>query len=57
MGTLSLGYDGAGKRIRRVVYGGTKGEVAEKLDNLRTEARAGHLPEAGALTVGQMLDR
>lgn len=57
VGTVSMGYDGAGRRIRKTVYGGTKGEVAEKLDNLRTEARAGNLPDAGALTVGQMLDR
>jgi len=57
VGNLSLGYDGSGKRIRRTVYGGSKQEVQAKLGDLRTEARAGNLPDAGALTVGQLLDR
>ena len=55
--TVSMGFDGTGKRIRRTVYGNAKAEVAKKLDDLRVEARAGHLPEAGSLTVGQLLDR
>lgn len=57
VGTISLGYDGAGKRVRRTVYGASKGEVQEKLDQLRTEARVGNLPEAATLTVGQLLDQ
>src|SRR5262245_39247282 len=57
VGTVSLGYDGEGKRIRRTVYGATKGDAQTKLDELRTEARAGNLPEAGSLTVGQLLER
>jgi integrase len=57
VGTVSLGYDGEGKRLRRTVYGNAKAEVQKKLDDLRAEARTGNLPEAGSLTVGQLLDR
>jgi integrase len=39
------------------VYGATKRDVQEQLDRLRSEARAGTLPDAGGLTVGQFLDR
>jgi integrase len=46
-----------GKRIRKTVYGSTKGDVQTKLDELRTEARAGNLPEASSLTVDQLLER
>ncbi len=57
VGSVSLGYDGNGKRKRRTVYGATKQEVLEKLDRLRGDARAGNLPDAGGITVGQLLDR
>jgi integrase len=55
--TVSLGYDGNGRRKRRTVYGETKKEVQDKLDALRGDVRAGNLPEAAKLTVGQLLDR
>jgi integrase len=54
---VSLGYDGNGKRKRKTVYGRTKGEVLEKLDRLKSEARVGQLPEAATMTVGQLLDQ
>src|SRR5581483_11189652 len=57
VGSVGLGYGGDGKRKRRTVYGATKQEVVEKLDQLRGDARAGTLPDAGGLTVGQLLDR
>jgi integrase len=57
VGTVSLGYAESGKRKRRTVYGDTKQEVMEKLDAIRGDARAGTLPGAGGLTVGQLLDR
>src|SRR5215467_6098789 len=41
IGTLSLGNDTAGKRIRRTVTGKTKTEVKDKLGNLKTEIKAG----------------
>lgn len=56
VGTVSLGYNGAGKRIRKTAYGTTKSEVQEKLDRLRTTARVGTRPEAATMTVGQLLD-
>ena len=33
---LTIGYDGNGKRRRRYLYGRTKGEVLEKLNELRS---------------------
>ncbi len=57
VGSISLGYAESGKRKRRTVYGATKQEVLAKLDRLRGDARAGNLPDAGNLTVGQLLDR
>ena len=41
VGTVSLGYDGNGKRRRRTVRGKTKAEVKDKLDALHEEIKAG----------------
>jgi integrase len=57
VGSISLGYADQGRRKRKTVYGATKQEVLDKLDKLRGDARAGRLPDAGSLTVGQLLDR
>jgi integrase len=57
VGSVSLGYTEPGKRKRKTVYGATKKEVLDELDRLRSEARVGNLPDAGGLTVGQLLDR
>lgn len=52
VGTISLGYDTAGKRRRRTVTGKTKTAVKDKLDALQEEIRAGvHTP--ATYTVGQ----
>jgi integrase len=55
--TVSLGYDGAGRRKRRTIYGKSKQEVQEKLRRLQTSVDHGRIPEPGALTVGQFLAR
>jgi integrase len=57
VGSISLGYDGAGSRKRRVVYGGSKQEVQEKLRQLQIKAAAGTLSDAARLTVGDYLQR
>jgi integrase len=57
VGSISLGYTETGRRNRRTVYGATKQEVLDELDRLRTDARVGSLPDAGGMTVGQLLDR
>jgi integrase len=57
VGSISLGYTEAGKRKRKTIYGSTKKEVLDELDQLRGEARVGDLPDAGSLTVGQLLER
>jgi len=45
VGTVSLGYGDAGKRVRRTVRGKTKQEVKGKLDDLHDEIKAGiHTP-------------
>ena len=45
VGTVSLGYDDAGKRLRRFVRGKTKQEVKDKLKDLHDEIKAGiHTP-------------
>jgi integrase len=41
VGTISLGYDVSGKRLRRTVRGKTKAHVKDKLDNLHDEINAG----------------
>ena len=41
VGTVSLGYDAAGKRLRRYVRGRTKQEVKDKLGGLHDEIKAG----------------
>jgi integrase len=41
VGTISLGYDGTGKRLRRTVRGKTKAEVKDKLGKLHDEINAG----------------
>src|SRR5205085_2569194 len=57
VGSISLGLTEAGRRKRKTVYGTTKKSVIDELDLLRAEARVGSLPDAGGLTVGQLLDR
>jgi integrase len=57
VGSVSLGYDGAGKRKRRVVYAATKGEVQAELRKLQTSADAGTLGDASRVTVGEYLTR
>src|SRR6266568_6856742 len=41
VGTISLGFDDAGKRLRRTARGKTKQEVKGKLDGLHYEIKAG----------------
>jgi len=41
VGTISLGYDDAGKRLRRTVRGKTKQAVKDKLDELHDEIKVG----------------
>ena len=52
VGTISLGYDGNGKRRRRYARGKTKTEVKEKLDALHEELNAG-IQTPAAYTVQQ----
>jgi integrase len=51
--SVSAGYNAAGRRRRRTVYGKTKGEVQEKL----REEQLSRVPETARITVGEYLDR
>jgi integrase len=51
--TLPRGEDG--KRRRRVVYGATRAEAAEKLHTLQVDTRAGRPVDASQITVAQYL--
>jgi integrase len=55
VGTVSLGYDGEGKRVRKTVYAPGKGEVAEKLRAVQAEHDAGRLVDAEEMTTGEYL--
>ena len=54
-GSLTLGYDGNGKRRRRVVYGETKSAALEALAKLRADAVAGLLTDAPRQTLAEYL--
>ncbi|MHB1424798.1 MAG: tyrosine-type recombinase/integrase [Gemmataceae bacterium] len=57
VGSLSLGYDGKGKRTRRIVYGESKKQVQNKLDELRQKIRGGQPLDAEKLIVATFLQR
>src|SRR4030088_857902 len=52
---ISLGYDEQGKRLRRTVYGKTKAEVQDKLDELREKVRGGQSLDTDKMTVAAYL--
>lgn len=56
-GSISLGFNPDGTRNRPRVFGQTKQEVIDKLNELRAQARVGTLPDKERLTVGQLLAR
>lgn len=49
-GTVSLGTDANGKRLRRVVYGRTQADVVEKMKGVMAEAEAGVVKTASEST-------
>jgi integrase len=56
--SVNLGFGPDGKRKRRVIYGATRKEVAEKLKKLLREQQQGTLPtQTERQTVGQFLER
>jgi integrase len=57
VGSISLGYDGNGKRIRKVAYGTTKKEAQDRLLKLQNDAAAGVDLTAARLTLGAWLTR
>ena len=54
-GTVQLGVDEHRKRLRRAVYGKTRAEVLEKVDELRQ--RSAPWADPGTLRLGEYLDR
>jgi integrase len=56
-GSISLGFDQQGKRIRKYVYGSTQKEVNEKLDELKQQRKHGTAAIVGKDTVAGFLNR
>lgn len=54
-GTVSLGYDGEGRRLRRTVYGASKREVLDEMARLRGQPSVP--AEAARLTVAALVAR
>src|SRR5690242_3109531 len=57
VGTVTVGYDGSGKRRRQAVYASTKAVVLEKLRAVQAAAAAGTLGSGERLAVAAFLDR
>jgi integrase len=57
VGSVSLGFDQHGKRIRKVVYGKTQKEVNDKLDDLKQQRKQGAKSIVGKDTVEGYLQR
>ncbi len=51
--SITIGHDETGRRKRRYLYGRTKAEVLERLDETRANARSGVLAEPSRVTVGE----
>ena len=56
VGSVSLGYDAAGRRKRKVVYGATKAEVREKMRQVQADHALGRLTDADKLSVAEYLN-
>ena len=56
-GALTTGADENGKLKRRVVYGRTRRDVADKLARLNADSITGTLTEPNRITVGEYLNR
>lgn len=54
---VTIGYDRAGKRTRRYVYGKTKKEVQDKLLKLQDDVSKGALANLDKISVGEFLRR
>lgn len=57
VGSVSLGFDQHGKRIRKVVYGKTQKEVNDKLDDLKQQRKQGAKSIVGKDTLAAYLTR
>lgn len=56
-GSITTGYNGQGKRLRRYVYAGSKADVLEKLTRLQGDVLNGTLGEPSRLTMRGFLQR
>ncbi len=57
MSRYTSALDNEVKRVRKTVYGGSKGEVAERLRKLQADFDAGRLVDTEELTTGEYLTR
>lgn len=56
-GSITVGFDASGKRLRKTVYGKTKREVQEQLSRLQNSKLDGTLTQRTKLTVAVFLTR
>ena len=54
-GSITVGFDVNGKRIRKTVYGKTKRQCLDKLHELKTQKKAGTVPSGKRVTVREFL--
>jgi integrase len=54
--TINIGYNEAGKRRRKTIYGDTKKAVQDELTRLQNRKLEGRLADPGRQNVGQFLD-
>lgn len=55
--SITVGQNANGRRVRKVVYGATKGEVQDKLSRLQHQKLDGMLSSSEKLTLATFLDR
>lgn len=55
--SVTVGVNANGRRVRKVVYGATKGEAQEKLLRLQSAKLDGMLADSGKLTLAAFLER
>ncbi|MFO8023499.1 MAG: tyrosine-type recombinase/integrase [Perlabentimonas sp.] len=53
---VTIGHDEEGKPKRKTVYGATRGEVSEKLNNILVSVNSGTYKEPAKITVAEWLD-
>lgn len=57
MAQISMGFDGTGRRVRKTIYGETKGDVQDQLTDLKKSKKDGMLAAPTKIKLAGYLDR